>query len=293
MNNTLSVAPENLQEIFKQYLPDPSVIFVFSTDVVMNSWVDWCVCHEEESGVSAVPLERFVSWDKFKGEYVSASEPGKSAVPALLRKLFVQDLIRRNAQAPFFKKIINPEFAQTAGSFTDWISKMLPSLQLWHTLIAEHPEITRDDEDSDFEILYKEYAGFLAANNFFEPAWTIPDFSDSGKKILIIYPETLEDFADYIEVFDKCPANTLVTMPSEEPPHPLCIKYSDSRKELRMTILAIRKLVADGKAAWTDITLNVPDLETYRPYLERELTKYCVPFVIRAGFPLTSNCAGM
>ncbi|MBO4639707.1 MAG: PD-(D/E)XK nuclease family protein [Treponema sp.] len=293
MNSALSVAPGQLQNIFKQYLPDPSVIFVFSTDVVMNSWVDWCVCHEEESGVSAVPLERFVSWDKFKGEYVSASEPGKSPVPALLRKLFVQDLIRRNAQSPFFKKIINPDFAGTAGSFTDWISKMLPSLQLWHTLIAEHPEITRDDEDSDFEILYKEYAGFLAANNFFEPAWTVPDFSDSGKKILIIYPETLEDFADYTGVFDKCPAITLVTMPSEEPPHPVCIKYSDSRKELRMTILAIRKLVADGKAAWTDITLNVPDLETYRPYLERELKKYCVPFVIRAGFPLTSNCAGI
>ena len=293
MNNTLSVAPGQLQNIFKQYLPAPSVIFVFSTDVVMNSWVDWCVCHEEESGISAVPLERFVSWDKFKGEYVSASEPGKSPVPALLRKLFVQDLIRRNAQAPFFKKIINPDFAETASSFTDWISKMLPSLQLWHTLIAEHPEITRDDEDSDFEILYKEYAGFLAANNFFEPAWTVPDFSDSGKKILIIYPETLEDFADYIEVFDKCPAITLVTMPAEEPPHPVCIKYSDSRKELRMTILAIRKLVIDGKAAWTDITLNVPDLETYRPYLEREFTKYCVPFVIRAGFPLTSNCAGI
>ena len=293
MNNTLSVAPEQLQTIFKQYLPDPSVIFVFSTDVVMNSWVDWCVCHEEESGVSAVPLERFVSWDKFKGEYVSASEPEKSAVPALLRKLFVQDLIRRNAQSPFFKKIINPDFAQTAGSFTDWISKMLPSLQLWHTLIAEHPEITRDDEDSDFEILYKEYAGFLAANNFFEPAWAVPDFSDSGKKILIIYPETLEDFADYSPVFDKCPAITLITLPANEGTHPKCIEYNDSRKELRMTILQIRKLVADGKANWQDITLNVPDLETYRPYLERELTTYCVPFVIRAGFPLTSNCAGI
>ena len=293
MNNTLSVTPEQLQTIFKQYLPDPSVLFVFSTDVVMNSWVDWCVCHEEESGVSAVPLERFVSWDKIKGEYVSASEPGKSPVPALLRKLFVQDLIRRNAQAPFFKKIINPDFAQTAGSFTDWISKMLPSLQLWYTLITEHPEITRDDEDSDFEILYKEYAGFLAANNFFEPAWTIPDFSDSGKKILIIYPETLEDFADYSPVFDKCPAITLITLPEEQGEHPQCIEYSDSRKELRMTILQIRKLVQEGKANWQDITLNVPDLETYRPYLERELTTYCVPFVIRAGFPLTSNCAGI
>ena len=298
MNNTLSVSPEKLSSLFKQYLPDPNVLFVFSTDVVMNSWIDWCVCHEEESGVSAVELERFVSWDKFKGAYASANQADKNVIPSLLRKIFVSNLIRRNATEKFFKKIINPEYAETAGSFTDWVAKILPSLKLWHDLMekagaADAGAPAPDEEDSDFEILYNEYNRFLQENNFFEPAWSVPDFSTTQKKVLIIYPETLEDFADYIEVFNECPSITLVTMPAEEPPHPACIKYSDSRKELRMTILAIRKLVADGKANWTDITLNVPDLETFRPYLERELTKYCVPFVIRAGFPLTSNCAGI
>ena len=80
MNNTLSVAPGQLQNIFKKYLPDENVLFVFSTDVVMNSWVDWCVCHEEESGVTAVPLERFVSWDKFKGQYASAEQKDKNVI---------------------------------------------------------------------------------------------------------------------------------------------------------------------------------------------------------------------
>ena len=296
MNNTLSVAPGQLQNIFKKYLPDENVLFVFSTDVVMNSWVDWCVCHEEESGVTAVALERFVSWDKFKGQYASAEQKDKNVIPSLLRKIFVSNLIRRNAEEKFFQKIINPEFADTADSFTDWISKILPSLKLWHDLREKIPPsgyYDDDEEDADFETLYKEYNSFLEANNFFEPAWAVPDFSETKKKVLIIYPETLEDFADYIDVFDKCPAITLVTMPEEEGHHPACIKYQDSRKELRMTILAIRKLVADNKAAWTDITLNVPDLETYRPYLERELKTYCVPFVIRAGFPLTTNCAGV
>lgn len=298
MNNILSLAPEKLSSIFKQFLPDPNVIFVFSTDVVMNSWVDWCVCHEEESGVSAVPLERFISWDKFKGAYASVEQADKNVIPSLLRKIFVSNLIRRNAKEKFFKKIINPEFADSADSFTDWIAKILPSLKLWHDLMersgAEGAGTSApDEEDSDFEILYTEYKKFLDENNFFEPAWSVPDFSATQNKVLIIYPETLEDFADYIEVFKECPAITLVTMPQEEPPHPACIKYSDSRKELRMTLLAIRKLVADRKAKWTDITLNVPDLETYRPYLERELKNYCIPFVIRAGFPLTSNCAGI
>ena len=295
MNNCKPIEPEKLSGIFKENLPDPDVLFVFSTDVVMNSWIDWCVCNQDESGVSAVPLERFVSWDKFKGQYVSAVQADKTVIPSLLRKLFVSNLIRRNAEEKFFKKIINPDFADSAASFTDWISKILPSLKLWHDLKEKDPSGASgfDEEDNDFETLYREYSTFLDSNNFFEPAWTVPDFSANKKKVLIIYPETLEDFADYIDIFDKCDSITLITMPDDEPPSPACIKYSDSRKELRMTILAIRKLVAKGKAQWTDITLNVPDLETYRPYLERELKTYCVPFVIRAGFPLTSNCAGI
>ncbi|MCR4899319.1 MAG: PD-(D/E)XK nuclease family protein [Treponema sp.] len=287
-----------MKNCLKENLSDKNCIFVFSTDVVMNSWIDWCVCNEEESGVAAVPLERFISWDKFKGSYAGAQEENKSPVPSLLRKIFVRNLIQKNAQEPFFKKIINPQYAATAASFTDWICRMLPSLLLWHKRFEEAsstPEYTADDEDNDYELLFEHYKSFLDANNFFEPAWVTPDFSGSGKKIFIFYPEILEDFADYKEVFDKCPEIHLIMLPKEGPeaPKPKCIKYSDSRKELRMTILAIRKLVAEGKANWTDITLNVPDLETYRPYLERELSTYCVPYVIRAGFPLTSNCAGI
>ena len=299
MNKRIFVKPQDMAQIFKTGLADDSNIFVFPTDVVMNSWIDWCVLHSEESGVSAVPLERFIAWDKFKGNYVSASEPGKSPVPALLRKIFVRNLIQKNAGEKFFKKIINPQFADSASSFTDWICRMLPSLGLWNRMMFEAggsgPAVEPDDEDLDYKLIYEKYKAFLDANNFFEPAWVTPDFSGSGKKILIIYPEILEDFADYIEVFEGCKDITLIMLPQEQEDSsaPQCIKYSDSRRELRMTILAMRNLVTQGKANWTDITLSVPDLLTYRPYLERELTNYCVPYVIRAGFPLTSNCAGI
>ena len=298
MNKCIYTAPQELSQLFKQYLLDPSYVFVFSTDVVMNSWIDWCVVHSEESGVSAVPLERFISWDKFKGNYVSASEPGRAPVPALLRKIFVRNLIQKNAEEPFFKKIINPEFAGNAASFTDWICRMLPSLELWNKVMLKAKDSTgvlMDDEDLDYKLLYERYKAFLDANSFFEPAWVTPDFSGSGKKILIIYPEILEDFADYIEVFEGCPDITLIMLPEEKEgePQPECIKYPDSRRELRMTILAMRSLIEQGKANWTDITLSVPDLTTYRPYLERELKNYCIPYVIRAGFPLSSNCAGV
>ena len=174
MNNTLSISPENLAALFAEYLKDENVLFVFSTDVVMNSWVDWCVCHEEESGVTAVPLERFVSWDKFKGQYASAEQKDKNVIPSLLRKIFVSNLIRRNAEEKFFQKIINPDFADTADSFTDWISKILPSLKLWHDLKEKAAALGYDDEDeedSDFETLYKEYNSFHPRNKKVDCRW--------------------------------------------------------------------------------------------------------------------------
>ena len=106
MNKRIFVKPQDMAQIFKTGLADDSNIFVFPTDVVMNSWIDWCVLHSEESGVSAVPLERFIAWDKFKGNYVSASEPGKSPVPALLRKIFVRNLIQKMPAKNFSKRLL-------------------------------------------------------------------------------------------------------------------------------------------------------------------------------------------
>lgn len=296
MNNSISIEPKEFGKTLAEFLKNPDYIFVFSTDVVMNSWIDWCVIHSDESGVSAVPLERFVAWDKFKGEYVKAKEEHKSSIPSILRKIFVQNLIEQNKKELFFKKIINPLYADSADSFTDWISKLLPSLFLFHQM-WQNSSLEQDDEVSDYELLFSKYSDFLNANNLFEPAWIIPDFSDSNKKVLLVYPEILEDFADYSAVFEKCPSITLVTLPktsiSDKSVSPLCYKYSDSRKELRRTILKIKELIDSEKASYEDITLNVPDLQTYRPYLERELENYCIPYVIRAGFPLTKNCAGV
>jgi hypothetical protein len=294
-----NLSPNELSSFFKKELANPNSIFVFSTDVVMNSWIDWCITHPEESGTDAVPLERFMAWDKFKGEAVRAKEEGKQTVPSILRKFFVSSLIRENAVAAdgeeIFKKIINPQFKKEADSFADWITHIIPSLKLWQKTLSDNPDYKMDDEDKDYLTIFNRYSAFLEENNLYEPSWIDPDFTSDGKKYIIFYPELLEDFYDYEKIFANCPEITLINLPSltsEEANQILCIKYSDSRKELRRTILRIRKLCSENTAKWNEITLNIPDLQTYRPYLERELTKYCVPFVIRAGYPLIQNTAG-
>lgn len=289
---TIQINPANLKNILVENLKNENCIFVFSTDVVKNSWIDWIVTHPDESGCSAVQLERFTAWDTFKSEFIKGKEEGKSSIPATLRKFWVQSLIQENADSPFFKKIINPEFAKEAGSFTDWISKMLPGLKKWDELRSKIDE-PYDEEDEDYKLLYDRYTNFLDANNMFEPSWIIPDFESTNQDFIIIFPEILEDFADYIDTLSSNNSITLVTIAPDvlENNNPLCYQFSDSRKELRRTLLRIRQLHNQG-VSFQDINLNVPDLETYRPYLEREFTKYCIPYVIRAGLPLINNGPG-
>ena len=284
----------SVKECLEGNIQNPGAFFVFSTDIASRTWADWCVITGK---TKAVAMERFMAWDSFKGCYLRAREDGKTAVPSLLRKLFIHDFIRRNAEKnnedpSKLKKIIAPQFASTAGTFADYLSKNLPSLNLWNTRMEQYKDEygTWDLEDKDYKILFEAYRAFLEKNNLFEPSW-VQDvkMKESEIEFFIMFPELLEDFEDYTDVFAESD-NVTACMLNENTPDPAAFEYPDSRSELRQTILQIIDLVhIQKKFDWTDIALSVPDLDTYRPYLERELKLYDVPFVIRAGIPLTKN----
>lgn len=295
----IALNPQNLPSVFKDKLQNDNSVFIFSTDIVLNSWMDWIVTHADLSGTDAVPFERFIAWDNFKGEYLSAGQKNATAIPSLLRKLFVNDLIEKNAQKPEserFQSVINPkdEFAQSASSFSEWICGNLPSLHFWKKRLdkykAEYGQL--DAEDKDYQQIYDAYSNFLKQNNLFEPSW-IEDLSleNKEKEFVIFYPELLQDFSDYTDIFEKAENVTLYTLPKDLP-SPKAYLYPDSRTELRQTMLRIIELVQTKKADWSEITLSIPDIETYRPYIEREFDLYQIPYVIKAGNPLTKNCAG-
>ncbi|MBP5251090.1 MAG: PD-(D/E)XK nuclease family protein [Treponema sp.] len=284
------VAFEDLISVFREFLDKENVLFVFSTDVVKNSWIEFLVSNEELSGICAVAEEKFTAWDKFKSQFADDSIKGKTTIPSILRKLFVRSLIKQNETECFFKKIISPQYAKNALSFTDWISSILVSLNFWHEKFINQTE--HDEEDEDFLELYNRYKDFLEKNDFYEPSWTHPDFSKLDRIVVLIYPEILEDYCEYENIFRGNSNIVQIHLPDTEEQGPACYKYTDSRKELRRTILLMRKLVNEKKCAWNEIALNVPCLDIYRPYLEREFKKYCVPYVIRAGVSLIVNSAG-
>ena len=45
------------------------------------------------------------------------------------------------------------------------------------------------------------------------------------------------------------------------------------------------------KIAWNKIAVSVPDLDTYGPYLERELELYQIPHILKNGKALSSSGA--
>ncbi len=296
---TKPLYPENISSIFVKHLPEPNTVFVFPTDTVMNSWIDWIVTNPDKSGFDAVPFERFIAWDNFKGSYLSAEKEGTTVIPTLLKQLFVHDLIQKNAEKPEdqrLKVVINhqDEFASSADSFADWITKNLSSLHFWKKrldmYLSEYGNL--DEEDQDYLFIYNEYKKFLAANNLFEPAWIENiELHDTKTQFIILYPELLQDFADFTDTLSKSENITIYTFPKDIPV-PKAYLYSDSRKELRQTMLQIINLVKEGKADWSEIALSIPDLDTYRPYIEREFNLYKIPYVIKAGTKLTKNSAG-
>lgn len=294
----VSLLPDAIVNEIISHIKEPESIFIFSTDVVLNSWVDYLITHPELSGVSALPLEKFIAWDNFKSRYVKATKDGLTAIPSILRKLFVQDFIARNAELPEEQRlqvIINPDdsMAASASSFSDWIASNLSSLHYWKKRMDRSAGYGEPDaEDKDYLKLYESYKSFLEANNLFEPNWIEEiNFGENKKHFHIFYPELLEDFRDYEETFKGTENITVYTLPQDVPP-PAVNFYSDSRRELRQTILRIIELYQTGKADFSEIAVSVPDIETWRPYIEREFTQYSVPFVIKAGTSLTEHSAG-
>lgn len=298
----VKLKPVEIKKILIENIKNRDAIFVFPTGVDCNSWIEWSILNPEESGVKAVALEQFCAWDKFKINFISDREKTRKQIPSLLKKVFVQDIINKNIEStkngnPIIKNIISPKYVDNAFSFTNWITGNLSSLNYWFEKYSEWLEKENikdeDQENLDYLYLYNEYKKFLDDNNFFEPSWQEPEFSLTDKQIFIFYPEIIEDFTEYEEAFYNYDNVTKISLPLEEMEiQKPAYKFTDARSELRRTLLKIRELVKNEKCNYTDISLSIPEIETYIPYIKREAEKYCVPIVIRAGSGLTKNSAG-
>lgn len=293
----VELSGKKISQVIRENLGDRKTYFVFASDIVKKSWLDWVIKNPAESGVKAVSAERFIAWDNFKTTFVISKEKGKVNIPPILRKVFVQNIIEENKSdgKKIFDYIISKDekYRKNSLAFTDWMSRLLPSLKLWHNqyenFFLKTEGIVDDTENKDYDRLYSVYRKFLENYKFFEPSYLDSDFNPRGNRFIIIYPELFEDYAEFKKIFDS--TDDIILLHARIEKKQTCTVYADARKELRRLCLKIRQLQKNGVDLRT-VAVNVPNLENVRPYIEREFSLYSIPFIIRSGVPYLQNCGG-
>ncbi|MCR5762604.1 MAG: PD-(D/E)XK nuclease family protein [Treponema sp.] len=277
-----------IEEALKKYIHNQNAIFVFPTQVAADLWADRATLI---SGVSAVAMERFIAWDDFKGSSIKSQQQTKKSIPSAMRSIFALHILQENASRPFLHYIVADRYASEAEGFADRIAGLLPSLAQWKKHF-EDSCLTADEEDKDLLELYNRYKDFLDANNRFDPAWETPPFYSNGNAYIIFYPEILMDWLEYKSILESSPDIHLIHLDAKESAQPHVSLFQNSRAELRSVAQYIRKMHDERHVRWTDMSINIPDIQTYGQYIERELSLYEIPYVMKNGQPLSSFGAG-
>lgn len=284
--------PENqIEKLLLENIKNQAAFFVFPTQTSADLWADKIVLTSE---IKAVAMERFLVWDKFKSSSIRSRQLQKKSVPSAMRSIFISNLIELNAQKPFLKNLIVPEYAKSASGFTNWLTSLLPPLFTWKKHFQE-ANIQPDPEDLDLLELYRRYKEFLDSNNLFDPAWETPPFVPDGNHYFIFFPEILSDYAEYESILENSPESITVVHLSGEilAQKPQAVHFmKNSRQEIRAICLYLRKLHNEKAIQWNEIAVNVPDIESYGPYLERDFRLYQIPFVSRNAVSLDSTGTG-
>ncbi|MDR3334710.1 MAG: PD-(D/E)XK nuclease family protein [Treponema sp.] len=283
-------------------IPHQTSRFVFPSEIAASRWARTIAGMR---GIRSVALNRFLSWKRFKEQLIQAELGDREPVPLVLRKFFVEALIRKNAEAAQrsssdreapgtatglpFRSLIPLEFAEGGSIFAGQITAILPALKRLKT--QREALIGEDDEDRDFALLEREYAGFLIEHCLFEPGWERLSLEHTNHHYYLFFPEAIEDFADYEAQLRDAPAITLIT--NAETESPASFFYYDSfRAELRATVLELRRLHETEGILYEDMALSVPELEDLEPYILRECSLYNIPVHSQLRQPLAAQGTG-
>jgi hypothetical protein len=294
-------------KVLSEEIKKPDSRFVFPSETASSLWARK-ICGF--TGTRSVALNRFLAWDRFKEETVRAEVQDKAPVSAVIRRLFAEALVRKNAAAleqvsrkgtpdyldaevlPFHS-LIPGEFAETGKIFAAQLAGILPSLKFLKKR-RQGSACERDAEDRDFDILEKEYAHFLNRHGLFEPSWENPPLRDRTHRYFIFFPEAIEDFTEYEATLSSEPLIHLIyeEKKGDNAPDGKFRRYDSSRAEIRHSVLEIRRLHEEEDIPYEDMAVSVPGLEDMEPYLLREFALYNVPVRRRSGRPLDNYGTG-
>ena len=271
----------------REHIADRNIHFVFPSQTSAGLWaMKTCTLGITRS----VAANRFLAWDRFKEKVVQERDANRQPATSVMRKIFAESLIRKNAEKIFLKALILPEYSSGGSIFTSFIARIIPSLAYWEKLFKSRKGGAKDAEDEDYELLQKEYAAFLERHMLFEPSWEEQKISAGNTRYVLFFPELIEDFAEY-DALLNAPQFMRVGTESCSKEQRL-VFFQSAREEIRSTVMELQRLHETKGVPYEDMAVSVPELEEMEPYLLREFALRHIPVTRRAGKKLGEAGAG-
>jgi len=279
MNESVSIG-----SVLQEKARNPKARFVFPSSVAADFWARECLLR---GWAAAVEANRFLGWDRFRDSAFRPSDASGRTADKHVRLLFASELLRRNAEAPFLRALIQPERADGWRPFAAGLARALPSL--WMFLGQRQRRV--DLEAADYVEVAHRYGSFLAQKGLVEPAWNRGAFDPGSGAWTIFFPELMEDFPDYEEALAGNSAVSMMRIPGDAhiPPVEIHARMLD---EIGTVLDDIRDFIEVDSTAIDGVVITCPDLDALRPYLAREARLRGVPLDFRSGAPLSSHPAG-
>ncbi len=273
-------------------LDNPELCFVFPSEVSAG-W--WRRAAAERSG-GAVRTLQFVPWDQFKQR---AFERRREQRPVnnTLRMLFAHDLLERNRSESLLVRLIASEYRESSPAFAATLVELLPTLELLLDRVAARQGAVSELNDAatrslldDLRLIRDEYQTFLQRHSLFEPGYLKPAERVPDGRFVVLYPEALEDYAEFAEALDRMEGVSVRSVPPE-PARGALRRFENSVQEIQAALSQIETLLDEG-VAQSEIAVTVCEDDRFLTELFSRAAAREIPLQARYGRPLTEHPGG-
>lgn len=275
--------PDFLESAVAESLPDPSVSFVFPSEVAADSWARRALSLAPEP---ALFTDRFLGWDTFKARLLSRRAPGRAANDTT-RLLWAASALDANARSPFLETLLRPEYRSEFSGYVPFVAAVLPTLRRIADRAGARPD---SGKIRDLLALYTRYRSFLSERGLYEPSWEPPPSPEPGSRWILFCPELARDWEEYRPTLAASDGVRILGLPESSDCPPLA-EFPNLHEELRWIFLSVAKDLDSGMRP-EEIAVTVPDLDETAPWVEKAADLAGVPAEIRSGLPLARHPVG-
>ncbi len=275
-----------IRDIIRARYAETETLFVFPSEIVAAFW------RKEAMRITksdVIDPSRFISWDRFKEDSFALFREQKP-VNTVVRTLFAYSCLEKNKRTGSeFAGLIAPEYADNSMAFLQYISRILPSLNI---LYKADIRFGRDSSGfiAALRQLFHRYEEFLSRHNLFEPSFQQADPSHISKPVVIFFPEIIEDYTENADSLEDHPAITIIHLPKTAGVEKNFRLFSTTLHEYDWLFNRIIELLREG-VSFYDIAVTYCS-ESDLNFFQNAAAKYPLTFVYRMGKAATEYAAG-